>query len=79
MEHPYHPDEGYASYMMTQASYEFDSTTRWRDTADVGNCFIVPATAIMDTDQKSAEIKWQEMKDLLDFYRNTCTTIQQIF
>ena len=33
----------------------------------------------MDTDQKSAEIKWQEIKDLLDSYRNTCTTLQQIF
>ena len=59
MEHPDHQDEGYSGYMMTQAVYALHSTTKWQDPADVGNYFILPATAITNTNQK---ITRQEMK-----------------
>ena len=44
MEHPKHPYEGYAGYMMTPAAYVLYSTTIWQDPEDVGNYFIVPTT-----------------------------------
>ena len=66
MEHLYHPYEGYDGYMMTQDAYELYSATRWQDLADIGNNFIVPVTAITDTDQKSEERKWQARKKILD-------------
>ena len=50
LEHPDHPYEWYAGYMMTQASYVLYSTIRWQDPSDVCNYFIVPTTAITDTD-----------------------------
>ena len=55
MEHHDHPDEGYAKYMMTQASYVFYSTTLWKDMNHIGNYFIVPTTAITATYQKYTE------------------------
>ena len=55
MEDPDHPDEGYAGYMMTQATYAFYSTTKWKVPVDIGYYFIVPTTAITDTDQKYEE------------------------
>ena len=58
MEHPYHLDEGYAGYMMTEEDYAFYSKTRWQNLADVGNYFIVPTNAIPDTIKKLEERKW---------------------
>ena len=52
MEHPNHPYEGYADYMMPQAAYAFYSTTPCTDPNHMGNCFIVPTTSITDNDQK---------------------------
>ena len=57
MEHPDHPDEGYADYMMMQVEYALYSTTPWMDLNDVGNYFIVPIIDITDTDHKSKEEK----------------------
>ena len=71
-----HPD---GCCELIQAAYEFYSTTRWKDPVDVGNYFIVPTTAITNTDQKSEERKWQAGKDLMDTYRNMCTSLRQIF
>ena len=65
--------------LMVQAAYTFYSTTRWQDPADEGNYFIVPTTAINDTDQKSEERKWQVRKDLLETYRNMRTALRQLF
>ena len=79
MEHPYHSDEGYAGYMMTQAAYVLYSTTKCQDPVDVGNYFIVTATAITDNDEKSEERKWQARKNLMDTYRNMRTALQQLF
>ena len=75
MEDPDHPDEGYAGYMMTQATYAFYSTTKWKVPVDIGYYFIVPTTAITDTDQQSVERKWKSRKDLLDTYRNIYTAL----
>ena len=65
--------------MMTLAAYTFSSTSRWQDPEDVGNYFIVPTTAITDTDQKYEEMKWQARKNLLDTHRNMRTALQQLF
>ena len=70
MEHPDHTDEGHAGYIMMQAAYALYLTIHWADPSNVGNYFIVPATTITDTDQKSKEGKWQAGKDLLDNFRN---------
>ena len=70
MDHPDHTDEGYAGYMMTQTAYLLYSTTLWTNTNDVGNYFIVPTTAITNTDQKSEERKWQSGNNLLDTFHN---------
>ena len=53
MEHLDHPNEGYAGYMMTYVDYAFYSATKWKDLSDVGIYFLVPTTAITDTDHKS--------------------------
>ena len=58
MKRPDHPDEGYSGYMMNTATYAFYPTTRWQDPDNVGNYFIVPTTAITETDQKPEERKW---------------------
>ena len=79
MEHTYHLDEEYAGYIMTQAAYKLSSTTRCQDTVNVDNCFIVPATAITDTNQKYEERKWQSRKNLLDAYLNMRTALRKIF
>ena len=79
MEHPDHPDEGYVGYTLMPKDYELYSSTRWQDPEDVGNYFIVPTTAITDTDQKSEERKWQAMKNLLDTYLNMRTALRQLF
>ena len=52
MEHPDHLDEGYVSYMMKLAANELYSITRCQDPDNLGNYFIVTATAINDTEQK---------------------------
>ena len=49
MEHPDHPDESNAGYMMMQATYVLYSTTPWTDPNNVGKYFILPTTAITDT------------------------------
>ena len=79
MEHPDHPCEGYSGYMMTQADYAFYSTTRCQDPADVEKYFIVPTTAITNTDKKLEERKWQERKNVLDTFCNMLTALQQVF
>ena len=79
MEHPYHADEGFAGYIMTQSAYALYSTTRWQDPADSGDYFIVSTTAITDTDQKPEEREWRARKELLDTYRNIRTVLQQLF
>ena len=66
MEHPDHSYEGYAGYMMTQADYVLYSTTIWQGQADAGNYFIVPTTAITESDQKPEERKWQARNNLQD-------------
>ena len=63
MEHPDHPDEGYAGYMMTKVASELYSTTRWKDPADLGNYFIDPTTNITNTDQRPEERKRQQVRN----------------
>ena len=41
--------------------------------------FIVPTTAITETDRKLEERKWQTGKNLPDTYHNMCTALQQLF
>ena len=65
--------------MMTQAVYVLYSNTPWTDTNDVGHYFIVPPTAITNTNHNSEERKWQAGKDLLDTFCNMWTTLRQIF
>ena len=79
MEHPDHPDEGYVGYTLMPKDYELYSSTRWQDPEDVGNYFIVPTTAITDTNQKPKEIKPKARKNLLDTYCNMYTVLQQLF
>ena len=79
MEHPNHLNEGYAGYRMTQASYVLHSTTLWTDPNNVGKYFIVPTTAITDTNQKSEERKLQVGKDLLDTFCNMRTALRHPF
>ena len=78
IEHLDHPDEGYAGYMMTQESYVLYSKIRCQNPEEVENYFIVPTTAITDTNQKSEERKWQARKNLLDTYRNMRTALRQL-
>ena len=75
MEHPDHPYEGHTGYMMTPTAYALYSTTQWQDPDDVGNYFIVPTTAITNTNQKSEERKLQTRRNLLDAYRNMRTAL----
>ena len=75
MEHPDHPDEEYAGYMMMQEAYDLYSKAIWQDPADVRNYFIVPTTAITDTDHKPEERKWKLGKDLLNTYHNMRTAL----
>ena len=70
MEDPYHPDEGCSSYIMMQATYELYSTIIWKNPADLGKYFIVPTTAITNTNHKPEEIKLQAGKNLLNTYCN---------
>ena len=79
MEHPDHPDEGYSGYMITPAASALYSTTRCQDPEDVGKYFIVPTTAITNTNQKSKEIKLQVRKNLLNTYRNMLIALQKLF
>ena len=65
--------------MITQAAYVLYRIAIWKDPADVGDYFIVPTTAITDTDQKSSERKYQARKHLMDTYRNMRTALRQLF
>ena len=57
------------------AAYALYPTNRFQDTEYLGNYFIVPTTAITNTDQKSEESQWQARKKLLDTYRNMRTNL----
>ena len=65
--------------MMTPAAYTLYLITRWKDPEGVQNYFIVPTTAITNTDQTSEEIKWQSRKNLLDTCCIMRTALQQLF
>ena len=65
--------------MMSVAAFVLLSTTLWTDPVDIGEFFVVPISTIMDTQQKSEDIKWQTKKDLRDNFMNPKTTLKLLF
>ena len=58
VDHPIYSNNGYYGYMMSVQAFRLFNTVPWKDPINVGTLFKVPATAIIDMDQKSEERQW---------------------
>ena len=79
IDHPAHPDTGYAGYMMPTNSFRLYSTTPWQDPASVGEFFTVPRGAITNTDQDTAKNRWQAQYDRYETFTNVRTALKSFF
>jgi len=79
IQHPIHKDDRYAGYMMVVLAFALLSITPWTDPEDLGDFFVVPISAITDTQQKSEEHQWLASKDLRDNFTNLKTALKSLF
>ena len=63
---------------MPANEYALVSLRDYKEPADVGEYFEIPAWARTDTAQKSEERKWDAMKGKRDTFRNICTVLTSI-
>ena len=77
--HPIHRDDGYAGYILSEEAYTLLSTAAWRYPVDVSEFFIVPDTAITNTEQNMHKRMWQARKDLQDIFNNFQTEFKMMF
>ena len=59
VDHPKYPDDGFSGYMLDPATFRLFNDTPWKPPPAIGEFFIVPATALTETEQKSALSEWQ--------------------
>jgi hypothetical protein len=78
VDHPNYPDDGFSGYMLDPAAFRLFNDTPWEPPPDVGEYFSVPATAITETEQKSALSEWQSQKDLRDTFKNVRTALKEM-
>jgi hypothetical protein len=65
--------------MRSVAKQNLVSTIRFCLPISQGDYFQIPTTAITDTEQRVAVLKWKALKDLEDNYNNNQTSLTQLF
>ena len=64
VEYPDHPDLGHAGYFLEDAAYGLRTNKLYDPPQDPGNVFVVPFTAITDTEIRVAESQYNFEKDM---------------
>ena len=65
--------------MLSSAVYALLSTAAWRYPVNVGKFFVIPDTAITDTEQKTHERMWRARKKLQDNFNNFQMALKTMF
>jgi hypothetical protein len=76
--HTDHPTHGHSGYIMSKEEYALVSPYRWRDPVDVGKYFVIPVTAITETEQRTEDKIWQVQKSKHDAFVNLVTALTTI-
>ena len=78
LKHTDHPKHGYSGYLMSKEEYALISRYPWTDQPDVGEYFIIPVTAITETEQRTKDKIWQVQKNKCDTFVNLITALTTI-
>jgi hypothetical protein len=78
LKHTDHPTHGYSGYLLSKDEYALVSPFPWRDQIDVGEYFIIPVTAITETEQRTEDKIWQVQKSKRDTFVNLITALTTI-
>jgi hypothetical protein len=78
LKHTDHPTHGYSGYLMSTEEYALVSPYPWSDQADVGEYFVIPVTAITETEQRTEDKIWQVKKSKRETFTNMVTALTTI-
>jgi hypothetical protein len=78
LKHTDHPKHGYSGYIMSKEEYALVSRYPWTDQPDVGEYFMIPVTAITETEQRTEDKIWQVQKSKRDTFVNLITALTTI-
>jgi hypothetical protein len=75
LKHTNHPTHGYSGYIMSKEKYALVSPYPWMDQADVSEYFVIPVTAITETEQRTEDKIWQVKKSRRESFINLITAL----
>jgi hypothetical protein len=78
LKHTDHPTHGYSGYIMSKEEHALVSAFTWQDQRDVGKYFIIPVTAITETEQRTEDKIWQVQKGKRESFVNLVSALTTI-
>jgi hypothetical protein len=78
LKHTDHPTHGYSGYIMSMEEYALVSPYPWQDPRDIGKYFMIPITAITETEQRTEDKIWQVQKTKRELFVNLITALTTI-